>query len=116
MSGSPEGLRLGGGVCKCPDGSSSIRRRDTGGTTFEFIDGDGEGRTKHRGIVGHLMHEVQFGTALLSDRATQDTSSVLQHKIDFVRRDLLRGDDEIAFVLTIFIVHYDDELSLAKVV
>ena len=61
------------------------------------------------------MHQVQFGAALFGDRATEHSSPVAKHEIDFLRRDLLCRDDEIAFVLTILIIHYDDELTRTKI-
>jgi hypothetical protein len=37
------------------------------------------------------------------------------HKIDGLRRHMFGGDDEIAFILTIFIVDEDDEFALFDV-
>ena len=41
---------------------------------------------------------------------------MLGHKIDMLRRTMLGGDDEITFILAIFIVHDDDHLAFANVV
>ena len=61
------------------------------------------------------MHKIQLRAALLRNWTTKDAAAVLQHEINFLRGDLLRSDDEIAFVLTILIINYDDEFALAKV-
>ena len=60
------------------------------------------------------MHQVQFGAALLSDRAAEHTSSVLEHKVDLLLGNALGSDDEIALVLTVLIVDNNHKLSLAE--
>ena len=62
-----------------------------------------------------MVRQVQFGTTLLRDGRTQHTATVLEHEIDFLRRDFLGGDDEIALVLTILIIHYNHKLSIAEI-
>ena len=40
---------------------------------------------------------------------------MLQHEINLLRRNHLRSYDKIAFILTIFIIHDDYELTISKV-
>ena len=40
---------------------------------------------------------------------------MLEHEVHLLGSDLLGGDDEIAFVLTVFVVDDDDEFSFAEV-
>ena len=62
------------------------------------------------------MHQVQLRTTLFRDRTTEHTPAVLEHKIDFLRCDLLGGNDEITLVLAVFIVHYNHKLTLPEIV
>ena len=40
---------------------------------------------------------------------------MLEHEVDFVGSDLLCGDNQVAFVLSVFVVNDNHELSLSEV-
>ena len=61
------------------------------------------------------MHQVQLGATLLRDRAAQYAATVLQHEVHLLRSDGLSGNDEVAFVLAVFVVHDDHKLTFFEV-
>ena len=115
MSRATEGLRRGSRVSECADSGGTILSRHTCGAAFELIHRDGERRSEHRGVVGHLMNQIQLGAALLSQRATQHTATVVQHEVHLFGSDSFCCGNKIPFVLTILIIHYDDELTLTYI-
>ena len=116
MPRTPEGLGLGRGVCQRTDSGGTVGCRHTRGATFQLVHRYRERCAEHGGIVRHLVRQIQFGTTLLRDGRTQHAATVLEHEIDFLRRDFLGGDDEIAFVLTVLIVHYNHKLSVTEII
>lgn len=65
VSRSAESVGSRGRIGECPDSSGTVGSADTGGAALEFIDGDGEGSTEHRGVISDLMDETEFGAAAL---------------------------------------------------
>ena len=45
----------------------------------------------------------------------QDAAAVVHHEVHFIRRYLLRCNDKVAFIFTIFIIHDDQELTFLEV-
>ena len=71
---------------------------------------------QHAGVLLHLVHQFQFGATLFGHGRTEYASAVLEHEVDFLRRDRLRRRDEVAFVLAVLVIHDYHELAGAKVV
>lgn len=88
---------------------------NTGGTPLELVDGHGEGRAQHAGVVLHLKIQFEFLAALKGYGCTEHATPAAQHKVDGFRRDKLGGHDEIAFVFTVLVVDYYHEFALAEV-
>ena len=59
----------------------------------------------------HLHIEFELGCTLLGDRRTEYTSPVAHHKVDLLGCYQFGSRDEVAFVLTIFIIDNDDKLA-----
>ncbi len=88
-----------------------VRSRDTGRNVFPRIDRDGEGRAEGGGILHRLLREMEFFNSLRRQGETDQPAGMPGHEVDSRRRDMLSSHDEIAFVLTIFVIDKDDELS-----
>ena len=115
MSGAPEGLRSGGWVGECLYGGRAVVCRHAGGASFQLVDGHGERCAEHGCVVVDLMGQVQLLASAQGDGCTEHTAGILEHEVHLLRRDFLRRDDQVAFVLTVFVVNHDDELALLEV-
>ena len=65
--------------------------------------------------MGHLHAQSQLLATLLRDGGTEHAATVLKHEVDFLRGDLFGGNDEVAFVLAVFVVDNNEELAFAEV-
>ena len=61
------------------------------------------------------MHQIQLGTTLLGQRAAQHTATVVQHKVHFLSGDGLCSGNEVALVLTVFIVHHNHKFACTDI-
>lgn len=86
-----------------------------GAAVAEQVDRHGEGRAQQRGVV--LFHHVepQFGAPLLRQRGAEHAASLLEHEVHDFGRDFLRRDDEVAFVLAVFVVDDDHYPAVAEI-
>ena len=48
---------------------------------------------------------------LLGDRHADQAAAVLGEEVDFLGRDELRGEDEVALVLAVLVVDQDDDVA-----
>ena len=87
----------------------------TSGATLEFIDGNGKGCAQYRSVVLHLMRQVEFLAPFDGDRGTEHTTCVLQHEVYFLGSNLLGCDNQVAFILAVFVVYYDDKLTVLEI-
>ena len=62
------------------------------------------------------MGQVEFLAAAQCDWCAQYASGVFQHEIHLLGRNLLGGDNQVALVLTVLVIHHDDEFALPEVV
>ena len=82
-----------------------------GASVPQQIHGHGEGCFVS-GIVGlHHQSKVKFVTARLQQWCANEPSSVGGHEVDDFRGGMPRGNEEVPFVLAIFIVHDNDDFS-----
>ena len=88
---------------------------DSRGASLQQIYRDGEGSTQHRGVLLDLMGQFQFTCPADGDGRTEYTTSFTQHEIHLLGSDGLCCRDEVAFVLSVFVIHHDDELALSEV-
>ena len=52
---------------------------------------------------------------LLGERCAEHAAAFVEHEIDDFGRDLFGGDDEVAFVFAVFVVHDDHDLAVAEI-
>ncbi len=115
VAGAGEGLRRGAGVGQCLDGGGAVVGRNARGAAFNLVDGDGERRAEQRGVVLHLVGQVQLDAAADGERCAEHAACVFQHEVHHFRRDFLCGANQVAFILAVFIIDNDDELAVAEV-
>ena len=115
MAGASECLWGGGGVCQSPDGGCAVCGRDTSGTSFQFIHGDGERRAQHGGVFHHLVGQVKFFATCFRDGGAEQSARIFQHEIHHFSGNGFCCADEIAFVFAVLIIHDDDELTFSEV-
>ena len=104
------------GVGQRADRRGAVVDRDArGAVVAQQVDRHGEGRAQQRGVV--LLHHVepQFVAAFLRQRGAQHAAALLEHEVHDFGRDLLRRDDEVAFVLAVLVVHDDNGFADAEV-
>ena len=111
MSGASEPfgarIRIGQGANR----RGAVVCRHPGGTSFEQVDRYGEGRAENRRVALHLVLQLELAATLLCDGCTEDTATLLEHVIDFLRSDEFGGRDQVAFVFAILIIDDNDEFS-----
>ena len=92
---------------------SAIGRGDSRRDPAPRFDRHRERRAVRRRVVLHHQRQIQLFASLFRQREADQSAAVFGHEVDRIRRDLLRGDAEIAFVLAIFVVDDDHELAAA---
>ena len=110
----PEVLRDRVGVEHLADGCRSVVGRDPRASVRE-IDRNAERGLVRRGQLGNHRRDRQLVEALGDYRHADQAAPVCRHEVDDLRRDALRGDDEVAFVLAVCVVDDDDDVPLADV-
>jgi len=105
-----------GGVGEDLDGTRPIGGGDTGGDALAGVHGDGEGRAELRLVQVLADHhgDAQGVQPFAGGGGADDAAGVLEHEGDGLRRNELPREAEVAFVLTVFVVHDDDRAALAK--
>ncbi len=89
-------------------GACAILRRDARRHAFSGFDRGREcGAVRARIVVCHL-HQTELAGACFGDRQADETACVRHHEIDRLRRHVVGGQDDIAFVFAIFIVNQND--------
>ncbi len=61
------------------------------------------------------MGQVEFLAAVDCDGGAEHAAGVDQHKVDHLGGNLLGGTDQVAFVLAVFVVNDNDELTFPEV-
>ena len=68
-----------------------------------------------RGVVRYLHLEFKLPSSIFGDGSTEDSSAVAHHEVDLLRSHLFGSDDEVTFILSVFVVDDDEELPLTEV-
>ena len=102
-------------VRDCLDGRGTIVRADSRGDAAGRIHGDGEIGPVHFPVLCHHPLEPELFRPLVCDRHADEAAAVGRHEVDCFRGRLFRRHDEVAFVLAIRVVGYDDQLSLGDI-
>ena len=79
------------------------------------IDGDGKRRLVIVRVVLHHLTNLQLVETAADDRRTDEPLRVRRHEIHVLGRQLLGGDDDVALVLAILIVHDDEHFPVLNI-
>ena len=79
------------------------------------VDRHREGRPKGGGIFRGLRREVQLFDPFRRQGETDESACILGHEVDGLRGSELRGNDEIALILPVFIIDQNDELAVLNI-
>ena len=98
----------GGGIFK------GFKRMITGEsffiTTFLF-NGNGKGRPEDRCVFRRLELQAKLPATVARQSDAEYAPGMEQHEIDHLRRDTLRGADEVPLVFTMLVVDQHDETA-----
>ena len=115
VTGTAKGLWRGRGVGQCPDGGGAVGGRHAGGASFQFVDGHRERRAEHRGVLHHLVGQVEFFAAGFCDWCAEQSARIFQHEIHHFSRNGLCSTYQVALVFAVFIVYNNDKLAFFEV-
>jgi hypothetical protein len=110
MPGSGEIGRLGLGIDGDLNRFGAVCCRNACRHIFFGIDRYGEGRPERSGVVDGLLGEMELVHPFRRQGEADQAASMLSHEIDGLRGHMLRCDDEIPLIFTIFVVDQNDEL------
>ena len=108
------GTRIG--VDRHLDRVCSVGGGDAGGDALAGLDRHRERRLERRHVVmGHHV-EAELLDPLRRERQADQTARVGGHEVDGLRRDVLRGHDQVALVLAVGRIDHHHHLARADVV
>jgi hypothetical protein len=96
--------------------AGSVTSGDSSSHSGRRLDRDGEVCVIGRIVLVHHERQLQMLAALMSESKANQATRIGRHKINIFGAHTLGGNNEITFVLSIFIVHQYHHLSLADVV
>ena len=96
-------------------GARSIGGGDARGHPLGRLDRHGEGGTVGGAVVAHHQRQVELFAALAGQGQADQATAVLGHEVDRFGRDMVGGQNQVAFVLAVFLVDEDDHLADAHV-
>ena len=102
------------GIGRDGDRMRAIGSRNSGGHTLPGLDGHGERRLMAGAVL--LAHERQAQSVdpLLGQREADQAAGVFGHEVDGIGGRELGGDDQVAFILPVFVVHQDEHAAIAR--
>ena len=112
MAGPGQIHRLCLGVDRSENGRRPIFRRNASRNAAPGIDRYGEGCPKCGGVLRDHQRKLKLVHMFRRQREADQPASMGCHEVDRLRRHLLGCHDEIAFILTIFIVDKNDHMAL----
>ena len=115
MTGTAKGLRSRCGVSQSLYGGGSVMCRHACATALQLVYRYRKRRAKHRGIVRDLMGQVQFFTTADGDGGTEHAAGMLEHEVHLLGCYLFGGDNQVAFILAVFIVDHNHKFTFGKV-
>ena len=93
MSGTSESSRCRSRIGQRLNSSSTVGGRNSGTTTFQFVNCHCKRSAQYRSIITDLMRQIQFFTTRHRDRRTEHTTRMFQHKVNFLRSYLFGSYD-----------------------
>ena len=61
------------------------------------------------------MRQVKLFATRHRDRRAEDATGVLQHEVYLLGRYFFGSDDEVALILAVFVIDYDDKLAFREI-
>ncbi len=107
-------VRLRLGVDGGADGVGAVGRADAGGHALARFDGNGEGSGVAAAVVARHGGQAEALDLCFLEREADEPACVPRHVIDRIRIAKLGGDDEVALVLAVFVIHQDDHAPGAR--
>lgn len=104
---------LGAGVLahRGEDGVRAVGGRDAGGDALGGLDRHREGGAELAAVVARHLVDAELAAALFGEREADQSAGMLGHEVDGFGRDVLGGDDDVAFVLAVFLVNQHDHFA-----
>ena len=96
-------------------GAGTVSGGDAGGDAFGGLDGDGEGSGVDGAVVGRHRRQAQVLAALARQRQADQAAAIACHEVDGFGRDMVGGQDQVAFVFAVFVIDQDHHLARAHV-
>jgi len=113
VPGSRQVLRPRRGIDRDLNRRRAIGCGDSRSNSFTGIDRNSEGGTQEGGVVGDLSSQVQFVTAVFSQRQADQAAREAGHEVNNLGRCLFGGAHKIALILAILVVNDDDHVPVA---
>ena len=114
VAGAGEILGLGVGIDEDLNGGGAVEGADAGGGAVEGIDHLGHGGAVAGGVqLGH-HGDLELGEAFFAGGDERYAAAELDHEVDGGGGAFVGGDDEIAFVFSVFIIDDDDHSSVLQ--
>ena len=66
-------------------------------------------------VFTHHQLQTKLFAAVFHHRGTNQPPAVFRHKVDYLRRGIARGCDEVALVFAVFVVYNNHEFTLADI-
>jgi hypothetical protein len=92
-------------------GAGAVGGRDAGGDAFGGFDRHREGCAELAAVVACHLVDAELAAALFGEREADQAAGVLGHEVDGFGRDVLGGDDDVAFVFAVFLVNQHDHFA-----
>ena len=92
-------------------GACAVSGRDTGGDTLSRLDGDGEFGAKAGAVARRHQRQLKGFAALACHRHADQAAGETSHEIDVLGSHAFGGDDDVALVFPVLVIHEDDHLA-----
>jgi len=106
------GAEIDGGA----DGAGAVRSGNASRHAFAGFDGLSKCGAEARGVLPRHGKEAQGVGALLGEGEADEAAAVAGHEVDGLGGDVLGGQGEVALVLAVLVVDYDDHAARANFV
>ena len=104
-----------GGIHRHTNGGRAIGRGNSGCDIPSRVNRHGEGRAKRSCILGGLRMELKLIGPFCCESEAYEPPAMFGHKVDCLRGNLFCGNDQVTFILPVFIIDQDDEFSFTNV-
>ena len=116
MAGGDNIVLAAGAIDRHRHGARAVCGADPGGDAIARLDRGGKGGFIGAAVVGAHHVEAQFLDPVAGHRQADQTAAIFGHEVDRVGRRHLRRDDQVAFILPVFVVDQDIHAAVARLV